>query len=87
MEIQIKDKDELVKLASSFGIVIHTKREEYMYLPFWIKTKNDGSKTLVRFENLPDEVRQMIELMENDLKTPIEVLGLYVDAEEVKGDS
>lgn len=85
MAIKIKATNELLRLAEQMGTIVSTKRDDYYYFPFWIKVKPDGSKELVRFEKLPEDVRQYIQTKRNELVTPTEVLNLHVDAEEVKG--
>jgi hypothetical protein len=79
----IKATNELLRLAESMGSVVCTKRLDYYYFPFWIeKDPETNKKKLVRFENLPEEVRQYIQETRDTLSTPEEVLKMEVNGHE-----
>lgn len=57
---KLKGVKELKSLAENVGTVVHTKREDFYYFPFWVKVDKDEKTSIVSFEELPDEVIQYI---------------------------
>lgn len=89
MAIKVKVSPELVKFAETMGTVVHTKRDDFMYFPFWIKGDNKKGYEIVRFEQLPQEVIEIFDSLrriskEKELETPSHALNIEVYEEEVK---
>jgi len=81
--VKLKGIAELTHLAELMGTVAcGHDNSSYLYFPFWIKVKEDGSQELIRFEHLPDTLKADIKERREALITPTEALEIEVHGEE-----
>lgn len=51
--------------------IMTDKGEKYMYFPFWLKPNGDGSFERLRFDQIPEEIKDKL-LIKQGIKLPTE---------------
>ena len=60
--MKIKFSKELTDLLDNIGTIVHTSEDDiYRHIPFWFKeTDEEGIYELLTFEQLPNELNELI---------------------------
>jgi hypothetical protein len=48
------------KWLSSMSFKVMDQTDEYMFMPYWFKKESNGKYHLVKFDELSDELKQLI---------------------------
>lgn len=48
------------KWLSSMSFKVTDRTDEYMFMPYWFKKESNGKYHLVKFDELSDEIKQII---------------------------
>lgn len=48
------------KWLSSMSFKVQNNTDEYMFMPYWFKKESNGKYHLVKFDELSDELKQLI---------------------------
>jgi hypothetical protein len=48
------------KWLSSMSFKVMNQTDEYMFMPYWFKKESNGKYHLVKFDELSDEIKQII---------------------------
>ena len=48
------------KWLSSMSFKVHNNTDEYMFMPYWFKKESNGKYHLVKWDELSDEIKQII---------------------------
>lgn len=48
------------KWLSSMSFKVINQTDEYMFMPYWFKKESNGKYHLVKFDELSDEIKQII---------------------------
>lgn len=48
------------KWLSSMSFKVQNNTDEYMFMPYWFKKESNGKYHLVKFDELSDEIKQII---------------------------
>jgi hypothetical protein len=48
------------KWLSSMSFKVMNQTDEYMFMPYWFKKESNGKYHLVKFDELSDELKQII---------------------------
>jgi len=51
---------EVIKFFKSNGILLDDGHHKYVYYPFWLKILGDGLVEVVQWDNVPDDLKELI---------------------------
>jgi len=58
--MELKLKRTVRKWLSSMSFKVMNQTDEYMFMPYWFKKESNGKYHLVKFDELSDELKQII---------------------------
>ncbi len=64
--MRVKLHPEVIRFFLEQGTILNAGCEEkYLYYPFWLKTLPDGVVEVVQWDNIPEELKELIKDQRN----------------------
>lgn len=64
--MELKLNRSIKRWIETMSFKVMDRTDEYMFMPYWLKKESNGKYHLVKFEELSDELKELIKKSYND---------------------